>query len=206
MTAEEQTVLDLLIHLGENPAREGLLSTPSRVVKSWKTLYGGYAQDPEDVLQTVFSADYDEMVVLKDIEFYSTCEHHMLPFFGKAHIAYLPEGKVVGISKLARLVEIYARRLQIQERLTTQIANSFMEIVEPLGCGVVIEAKHFCMVCRGVEKQNSVMTTSALLGQFRVNEVKQEFFKLINHGCKSISNILRRSGLNHLFRTSERAI
>ena len=122
------------------------------------------------------------MIVLKDIEFYSTCEHHMLPFFGKAHIAYLPEKKVVGISKLARLVEVYARRLQIQEKLTTQIADSFMEVVKPRGCGVVIEAKHFCMVSRGVNKQNSIMKTSALRGNFLEQDVKQEFLKLINHG------------------------
>ena len=176
---KSQDIKKILVHLGEDPNREGLLATPSRVVRSWDTLYGGYNQSAEEVLQTKFTAEYDEMVVLKDIEFFSTCEHHMLPFFGKAHIAYIPSGKVVGISKLARLVEVYARRLQIQERLNTQIANSLMEIVEPIGCGVVIEAKHFCMVSRGVNKQNSIMQTSDLQGVFRQPEVKQEFFNLI---------------------------
>ncbi len=169
--------------IGDDPAREGVAETPKRVVKSWDTLYGGYSQTPAEALNTKFNVDdYDEMIVLKDIEFYSTCEHHMLPFFGKAHIAYLPEEKIVGISKLARLVEVFARRLQIQEKLTTQIADSLMEVVKPKGCGVVIEAKHFCMVSRGVNKQNSVMGTSALRGNFYEDDVKQEFFKLINHG------------------------
>ena len=177
-----RSIYKMIEHIGDDPAREGVEDTPKRVVKSWNTIFGGYKQNPEDILKTQFVADYDEMVVLKDIEFYSTCEHHMLPFFGKAHVAYLPNGKVVGISKLARLVEIYARRLQIQERLTTQIAQSIMKILKPLGCGVVVEAKHFCMVSRGVEKQNSNMVTSALEGEFKEGEVKQEFFKLINHG------------------------
>ena len=127
------------------------------------------------------SENYDEMVVLKNIEFFSTCEHHMLPFFGKAHVAYIPNGSIVGISKLARLVEVFARRLQIQERLTTQIADSLMDIIMPVGCGVVMEAKHFCMVSRGVNKQNSIMETSTLRGVFKEPDVKQEFLKLINH-------------------------
>ena len=169
--------------IGDDPAREGVAETPKRVVKSWETLYGGYNQKPEDVLVTKFASDdYDDMVILKDIEFFSTCEHHMLPFFGKIHIAYIPHGSVVGISKLARLVEVFARRLQIQEKLTTQIANSFMEIVDPLGCGVIVEAKHFCMVTRGVNKQNSVMETCALKGVFSKSDVKQEFFNLIKNG------------------------
>jgi len=173
----------MIEYIGDDPAREGVAETPKRVVKSWETLYGGYKQKPEDVLITKFaSEDYDEMVILKDIEFYSTCEHHMLPFFGKIHIAYIPHGSVVGISKLARLVEVFARRLQIQEKLTTQIANSFMEIVDPLGCGVIVEAKHFCMVTRGVNKQNSVMETCALKGVFSKSDVKQEFFNLIKNG------------------------
>ncbi len=177
-----RSIYKMIEYIGDDPAREGVEETPKRVVKSWDTIFGGYKKKPEDILKTQFEADYDEMVVLKDIEFYSTCEHHMLPFFGKAHIAYLPEGKVVGISKLARLVELYARRLQIQERLTTQISEAIMQNLKPLGCGVVVEAKHFCMVCRGVEKQNSVMTTSSLQGRFRDKAVRQEFFKLINHG------------------------
>jgi len=177
-----RSLYKMIKYIGDDPLREGVAETPKRVVKSWETIFGGYKQDPKNILKTQFVADYDEMVVLKDIEFYSTCEHHMLPFFGKAHIAYLPEGKVVGISKLARLVEIYARRLQIQERLTTQISEAIMQNLKPLGCGVVVEAKHFCMVCRGVEKQNSVMMTSSLVGNFRDRLVRQEFFKLINHG------------------------
>ena len=176
-----RSIYKMIQYIGDDPARQGLEETPKRVVKSWGTIFGGYKQNPEDILKTQFAADYDEMVVLKDIEFYSTCEHHMLPFFGKAHVAYLPDGKVVGISKLARLVEIYARRLQIQEKLTTQIAQSIMDILNPIGCGVVMEAKHFCMVCRGVEKQNSNMVTSALKGEFQKDEVKQEFLKLINY-------------------------
>ena len=154
--------------IGEDPSRDGLKDTPKRIVKSWKDLYKGYNQDPAEALGTVFENDgnYDEMVVLKDIEFYSTCEHHAQPFFGSVTIAYLPKKKIVGISKLARLVEVYARRLQVQERLNQQIADSIMEILTPLGCGVVIKAKHFCMISRGVQKQNSVMFTSALKGKF----------------------------------------
>lgn len=169
--------------IGDDPRRQGVAETPKRVVKSWDTLFGGYSQKPEDVLITKFaSGDYDEMVILKNIEFYSTCEHHMLPFFGKVHIAYIPHDSVVGISKLARLVEVFARRLQIQEKMTTEIAESFMEIVAPLGCGVIVEAKHFCMVTRGVNKQNSVMETCALKGVFTKPDVKQEFFNLIKNG------------------------
>ena len=161
--------------------REGIIDTPKRVVKSWKTLYGGYNQKPEDVLKTTFNVDYDEMIISKDIEFYSTCEHHMLPFFGKAHIAYIPRANVVGLSKLARLLEIYARRMQIQERLTNQVADGMMKVMNPLGCGVVIEAKHFCMVCRGVQKKNSTMITSALRGIFKMAETKHEFHNLCKH-------------------------
>ncbi len=177
-----RSIYKMIQYIGDDPARQGVEETPKRVVKSWDTIFGGYKKKPEEVLKTQFEAEYDEMVVLKDIEFYSTCEHHMLPFFGKAHIAYLPNGSVVGISKLARLVEIYARRLQIQEKLTTQISGAMMKNLKPMGCGVVVEAKHFCMVCRGVEKQNSVMTTSSLEGNFRDRLVRQEFFKLINNG------------------------
>ena len=174
----ETTVTKMIEHLGDNPNREGLLDTPKRVVKSWKTLYGGYVQTPEEVLQTAFTVDCDEMIISKDIEFYSTCEHHMLPFFGKAHIAYIPRSKVVGLSKLSRLLEVYARRLQIQERLTNQIADGLMNVVNPLGAGVIIEAKHFCMVCRGVQKKNSTMITSAIRGLFKSAEVKNEFHRL----------------------------
>ena len=182
---EEATkaVCEIIRLIGDNPGREGVAETPKRVVKSWETIYGGYRQKAEDVLTAQFNSEnYDEMVVLKNIEFFSTCEHHMLPFFGKAHVAYIPNGSIVGISKLARLVEVFARRLQIQERLTTQIADSLMDIIMPIGCGVVIEAKHFCMVSRGVNKQNSIMETSTLRGIFKEADVKQEFLKLINHG------------------------
>ena len=166
---EEATkaVCEIIRLIGDNPGREGVAETPKRVVKSWETIYGGYRQKAEDVLTAQFNSEnYDEMVVLKNIEFFSTCEHHMLPFYGKAHVAYIPNGSIVGISKLARLVEVFSRRLQIQERLTTQIADSLMDIIMPIGCGVVIEAKHFCMVSRGVNKQNSIMETSTLRGIF----------------------------------------
>ena len=177
-----KSVYEMIRLIGDDPEREGVEETPKRVVKSWETIYRGYRQKPEDVLTTRFNSEnYDEMVVLKNIEFFSTCEHHMLPFFGKAHVAYQPNGSVVGISKLARLVEVFSRRLQIQERLTMQIADSLMNIIEPIGCGVVIEAKHFCMISRGVNKQNSIMETSALRGVFKEPDVKQEFLKLINH-------------------------
>lgn len=176
-------IADLLTHIGENPNREGLLDTPARVVKSWGALYGGYKQNPEEILGRVFEAGkYDQMVILRDIEMYSTCEHHMLPFFGKAHIAYIPNDKVVGLSKLARLVECFSRRLQIQERLTQQIADALNEHLLPQGTGVIIEAKHFCMISRGINKQNSVMTTSHLTGVFKNPGVKEEFFKLSGVG------------------------
>ena len=167
--------------IGEDPTREGLLETPDRVVRSWSELYAGYDQDYREILSKDFAAaDYDEMVVVKDIEFHSTCEHHMLPFVGSAHIAYLPKKRVVGLSKMARLVECFARRLQIQELLTTQIASAIDEVLEPNGVAVCIEAKHFCMVCRGVKKQNSSMITSCLKGSFRKNhEVRAEFFSLL---------------------------
>jgi len=184
MKEESITAIYKMIRLiGDDPAREGVAQTPNRVVKSWETIYGGYRQKAEDVLTAQFNSEnYDEMVVLKNIEFFSTCEHHMLPFFGKAHVAYIPNGSIVGISKLARLVEVFARRLQIQERLTTQIADSLMDIIMPIGCGVIIEAKHFCMVSRGINKQNSIMETSTLRGIFKEPDVKQDFLKLINHG------------------------
>ena len=171
-------IYDLIKAIGDNPDREGLLDTPKRVVKSWQTIFGGYKLTPEEVLTTQFSESYDEMVICKDIEFYSTCEHHLLPFYGKCHIGYLPNGKIVGLSKLPRLVEVFARRLQVKERLTEQIANSMMEILEPRGVGGIMEAKHHCVVCRGVQKQNSVMITSALKGLFSEFNVKSEFHTL----------------------------
>ena len=179
MKQSEELVKQLLKAIGENPEREGILNTPKRVVKSWNTIFGGYHQDPEKVLKTTFHVDCDEMVICKDIEFYSTCEHHMLPFFGKCHIGYIPKSQVVGLSKLARLLEVYSRRLQIQEQLTNQIANSLMNVLKPIGVGVIIEAKHFCMMCRGVGKKNSVMITSAIRGIFQNSTVKNEFHRLI---------------------------
>lgn len=176
-----ELVREMLIHLGENPDREGLRRTPERFEKALRFLTSGYRQDPEKLLNgAMFSVCYDEMVVLKDIELYSLCEHHLLPFFGKCHIAYIPDKKVVGLSKMARLVNMYARRLQIQERLTSQIANAIQEKLSPQGVGVIVEARHLCMVMRGVEKQNSTTTTSAMLGAFRENkQTRDEFLSLI---------------------------
>lgn len=171
---------DLLEYIGEDSEREGLIDTPDRIVRSWKHLFSGYGKDPADIL-TVFDAEgYDQMVLLKDITFYSQCEHHWLPFIGKAHVAYIPDEKIIGISKLARIVEIYARRLQVQERLTEQVADCIVEHLEPLGVGVVIEGQHLCMQARGVEKQHSIMTTSALRGVFKEDPgTREEFMRLI---------------------------
>lgn len=166
----ENAVVNLLLSIGENPAREGLVDTPRRVAKSYLKLFEGYGQKPEDLL-TVFGADgYDQMVLLKDIEFYSTCEHHMIPFFGKAHVAYIPGEHIVGISKLARLVDMYARRLQIQERICDQVTEALMEHLKPRGAACLIEASHLCMRARGVEKQSSVMVTSSLKGIFLTDQ------------------------------------
>lgn len=166
--------------IGDDPMREGLLDTPRRVIKSWDELYSGYHQDPKEVL-TLFSADgYDQLVLLKDIEIYSMCEHHMLPFFGKAHIAYLPGKKIIGISKLARLIEIYARRLQIQERIGDQVTEALMNYLEAQGAACIIEAKHMCMCSRGVSKQNSIMTTSSMKGIFMTDSTaRNELLQLI---------------------------
>lgn len=174
----EYFISKILKGIGEDPLRSGLHATPERVVKSWDQLYCGYTQDPAKIF-TVFEDMCDQMVVLRDIEFYSTCEHHMLPFFGKAHIAYLPKDKVVGISKLARLLEIYARRLQIQERIGQQVSSAIMKYLKPQGCGVVLEAQHLCMTARGVGKQNSVMVTSSLEGSFLTDgQVRDEFLRI----------------------------
>ena len=171
----EDLVKKILIAIGEDPDREGLLDTPKRVVESWKTLFSGYGKKPKDILTTKFTEQYDEMVICKNIEFYSNCEHHMLPFYGKCHIAYVPEKQIIGLSKMPRLLEIFARRLQVQERLTEQIADAMMIYVKPKGVGVSIEAKHMCMVCRGVHKQNSSMITTALRGVFKDDHCKLEF-------------------------------
>ncbi len=174
----------MLVEIGEDPAREGLRRTPERFEKALRFLTSGYAQEPEKILNgAVFSVCYDEMVVVKDIELYSLCEHHLLPFFGKCHVAYIPDKKVVGLSKIARLVNMYARRLQIQERLTSQIAESIEQILKPQGVGVIIEARHLCMVMRGVEKQNSTAVSSAMLGVFRENkQTRDEFLALVRGG------------------------
>ncbi len=172
---------DLLGKIGEDHGREGLLDTPDRAAKALEFLTQGYHQKLEDVINdAVFTVEDNHMIIVKDIELYSLCEHHMLPFFGKCHIGYIPEGKVLGVSKLARIVDLFARRLQIQERLTNQVANTLMETVTPEGVGVVIEAQHLCMMMRGVQKQNSCMVTSAMLGSFRSEQsTRNEFLKLI---------------------------
>jgi GTP cyclohydrolase I len=174
-------IREVLVGLGEDPDREGLLKTPFRVEKSLRDVTSGYHQDPIKILnEALFTVDTDEMVIVKDIELYSLCEHHMLPFFGKAHVAYLPEGRVVGLSKLPRLVDMFSRRLQVQERLTNQIAQAIQEVIKPRGVGVVIEARHFCMMMRGVGKQNSVAVSSCMLGEFRSNRAtRDEFLSLV---------------------------
>jgi len=174
-----QSVKNLIQYIGDDPNREGLEETPKRVIHSYDQLFSGYGQRVEDVLKVFEDDNSDQMILLKDIEFYSTCEHHMLPFFGKAHIAYIPKGKVVGISKLARILEIFSRRLQIQERLAQNITSALMEHLDPLGAACLLEAQHFCMTSRGVQKQNSVMVTSSLEGVFREHKVKSEFFSLV---------------------------
>jgi len=171
---------EILRRIGEDPERDGLLSTPQRVEKSLAFLTKGYQEDPGEILRgALFDVDYDEMVIVKDVEMFSLCEHHMLPFFGKVHVAYIPQGKVIGLSKIARLVEVFARRLQVQERMTRQIADAIQEAVEPHGVGVVIEARHLCMMMRGIEKQNSSTVTSAMVGCFRQKETRSEFLSLV---------------------------
>ncbi len=178
----ERLIRDFLGFLGENPDREGLVRTPERVVRAFRFLTEGYRQDVEDLFNDAyFTEEYDEMVLVKDIEFYSLCEHHLLPFFGKVHVAYLPRRRIVGLSKIPRLVDFYARRLQVQERMTMEIAGTMMERLDPLGVGVVVEARHLCMVMRGVEKQHSTMTTSHMLGSFRDHQpTRLEFMNLIS--------------------------
>ena len=182
----EKAVTEILLRLGENPQREGLVKTPQRVARALEYLTKGYTEDPKSVINgALFVEDYSEMIVLRDIDFYSMCEHHILPFFGTAHVAYIPKHRIVGISKLARLVEVFSRRLQVQERLTTQIANMLMDELDPLGVAVVLRAEHLCMRMRGVEKQNSIVLTSAMLGVFRTHqETRQEFMTLVNNGTR----------------------
>jgi GTP cyclohydrolase IA len=177
----EDLVREMVVRLGEDPEREGLLRTPARVRKAFEFLARGYNEDPEALLKNaLFTVTYDEMVIVKDVEMFSLCEHHMLPFFGKVHVAYIPNGKVIGLSKIPRLIEIFSRRLQIQERLTTQIAETIQKVIQPQGVGVVIEARHLCMMMRGVEKQHSAAVTSSMLGCFREEqETRTEFLSLI---------------------------
>ena len=177
----EELVREMIVRLGEDPDREGLSRTPERVAKAMQFLVKGYKDDPEALLRkALFTVSYDEMVIVKDVEMFSLCEHHMLPFFGKVHVAYIPNGKVIGLSKIPRLVEAFSRRLQIQERLTTQIAEAIQNTIEPQGVGVVIEARHLCMMMRGVEKQHSSAVTSSMLGCFRnEEETRSEFLSLI---------------------------
>lgn len=170
----------IISEIGEDPGREGLKNTPRRVSRSFETLFSGYDQDPKEVLTIFEDVEYDEMIITKDIEFYSTCEHHLMPFFGRAHIGYIPNGKIIGLSKLPRLVEIFARRLQNQERLTKQIAQTLQDLLKPKGVGVVMESQHLCMMARGVKKQAAKMTTSAVTGIFKANvNTRMEFLHLI---------------------------
>ena len=176
-----EAVRKMMGELGEDPAREGILKTPERVAKSLRFLTSGYEQDIDKVLNgALYSVAYDEMVIVKDIEVFSLCEHHLLPFFGRCHVAYVPNGRVIGLSKIPRIIDVFARRLQVQERLTVQIAETIMEKIKPQGVGVIIEARHLCMIMRGVEKQNSIAVTSHMLGVFREYEgTRSEFLRLL---------------------------
>ncbi len=176
----EKLVHELLKEIGENPDREGLKNTPKRIAKSFEKLFGGYTKNPKEILTEFDGENYDEMIICKNIDFYSNCEHHMQPFFGRVYIGYIPNKKIIGISKLPRIVEIYSRRLQNQERLTMDIANALKELLNPKGVGVVIEAQHLCMMARGVEKQNTSMTTSSFNGLFKTQaKTRSEFLRLI---------------------------
>ena len=184
----EELVREMIIRLGEDPNREGLSRTPARVQKAMQFLVKGYKDDPEALLRkALFTVSYDEMVIVKDIEMFTLCEHHLLPFFGKVHVAYIPNGKVIGLSKIPRLIEAFSRRLQIQERLTTQIAEAIQNTIEPQGVGVVIEARHLCMMMRGVEKQHCSAVTSSMLGSFRnEEETRTEFLSLIRQRSNGV--------------------
>jgi GTP cyclohydrolase IA len=179
-TTFQELTREMLVRLGEDPERDGLKQTPERMERSMQYLTKGYQENPEEtLLGAMFDVAYDEMVIVKDIEMFSLCEHHLLPFFGKVHVAYIPQGKVIGLSKVPRLVDVFSRRLQVQERLTTQIAEAIDKAIKPLGVGVVIEARHLCMMMRGVEKQHSSTITSSMLGAFRGKETRDEFLALI---------------------------
>jgi GTP cyclohydrolase I len=187
MEACVKNVGDLLVNLGEDPSRDGLQKTPERVAKSLHFLTSGYHIDVRKIIEgALFDVDYQDMVIIRDIEMYSLCEHHMLPFYGRCHVGYIPKNKVVGLSKVPRVVEAFARRLQVQERLTHQIAESFQSILQPVGVGVVVEAYHLCMMMRGVEKQSSYTMTSSMQGSFRVPETRQEFLSLIHSPKRSM--------------------
>ena len=177
----QELIHDLLVKIGEDPEREGLIKTPERVERSWKFLTRGYTQDLQTVVNgALFEAESDDMVIVKDIEFFSMCEHHLLPFFGRCHVGYIPNGKIIGVSKVARIVDMFSRRLQVQERLTREISSALEEILDARGVGVVMEARHLCMQMRGVEKQNSIMTSSSMLGSFRSDSrSRAEFLRLI---------------------------
>jgi len=177
----EKITRNLIETIGEDPSREGLLKTPKRVAKSWEYFSEGYRADVNNIInEAVFHEDCSEMVVVRDIEFFSMCEHHMIPFFGRAHVGYLPNGKVIGLSKIPRIVDMFSRRLQLQERLTSQVANTLEEVLKPIGVAVVMEGRHLCMQMRGVEKQNSYASTSAMLGQFRKSaQTRAEFLSII---------------------------
>ena len=179
----EELSRELLVRLGEDPRRDGLLRTPERMSRALQYLTKGYGEDPEKMLKgALFEVSYDEMVIVKDIEMFSLCEHHMLPFYGKVHVAYIPNGRVIGLSKIPRLIDVFARRMQVQERLTTQIAETIQHAIEPQGVGVVIEARHLCMMMRGVEKQHTAAVTSSMLGVFRDElDTRQEFLSLIRN-------------------------
>ncbi|MDQ3169750.1 MAG: GTP cyclohydrolase I FolE [Acidobacteriota bacterium] len=199
----QETVRKLLTELGEDPEREGLKNTPRRVEKAMKFLTSGYQADVDAIINdALFTVDYNEMVIVKDIDFYSLCEHHLLPFFGKCHIAYIPEGRVIGLSKIPRLVDVFARRLQLQERLTSQIAETILEKIRPKGVAVVVEGTHLCMSMRGVEKQNSFAVTSAMHGIFRDNaRTRMEFLELIrrpgiSRGSDAIDAAARQAGVD----------
>ena len=178
----EQITRKLLKEIGENPDREGLVRTPSRVAKSWEFFSKGYNQNLEDIINNaIFEEDAKDMVIVRDIEFFSLCEHHLLPFFGKAHVGYIPNGKVIGLSKIPRIIDMFSRRLQVQERLTHQVAEVLQDVLNPIGVAIVMEGRHMCMQMRGVEKQNSFASTSAMLGQFRKSsETRSEFLSIIN--------------------------
>ena len=184
----EDLARELIVRLGEDPTREGLIRTPERMRRAYEYLVKGYREDAEAMLkEALFTVTYDEMAIVKDVEMFSLCEHHMLPFFGKVHVAYIPNGKVIGLSKIPRLIDIFARRLQIQERLTTQIAETIQNAIQPQGVGVVIEARHLCMMMRGVEKQHSAAVTSSMLGSFRhEEETRTEFLSLIRNRTNGI--------------------